>query len=125
MKKQLELLLKIRKLKKIFNDYQPEAYSFVLEALEFTMKKLSAPRHLSGQEFLEGIRLYALEQFGAMARTVFEHWGIKSTLDFGQIVFDLVDAGLLRKREDDLIDDFKNGFDFKEAFDQKFNFSDS
>ena len=122
MKEQLEFLRKIQKLQKLCRTYSPDAYSFVLQALDFTMKKLPKPRHISGQELLEGIRLYALEQYGAMARTVLEHWSVKSTVDFGQIVFDLIEAGLLRKREEDLLDDFKGGFDFKEAFDNKFKF---
>ena len=124
MKRTLDLLLRIKRLRKLNRTYRAEAYVFVLEALEHMMKKLPQSRHLSGQELLEGIRQYALEQFGPMARTVFEHWGIKNTLDFGHIVFDLVEVQLLRKREEDLLNDFKNGYDFKEAFDRKFEFFD-
>ena len=124
MKESLELLLKIQKLKKIHADYQPEAYSFVLAALDFTVKKFPKSRHVSGEELLEGIRLYALELFGPMVINVFEHWGVKNTLDFGQIVSDLVEAGLLRKQEKDSLNDFENKYDFKKTFVKKFTFSE-
>lgn len=96
--------------------YKIEAYSFVLEALNYTVHKLKEPRHVRGGELLEGIKEYAKAQFGPMARTVFEHWGVTSTEDFGHIVFSLVDAKLLGKTEQDSIEDFKSGYDFKEVF---------
>lgn len=98
--------------------YNPESYSFVMAALDFTAKRLGKKGHLKGQELLKGIRAYALEQFGPMARSVFEHWGIRTTNDFGEIVFNMIDAGLLGKTEQDSKEDFNNGFDFKEAFDK-------
>ncbi len=97
--------------------YKPEAYSFVMTALNYTLKKFKKPRHITGRELLEGIRAYAIEQFGPLTRTVFEYWGITSTEDFGHIVFNLVEAKLLSKTEEDSIDDFKNAYDFKDAFD--------
>ncbi len=124
MSRTKEILSKLKKLKKIAKRYEPEAYSFVLNALDFTMVKLPKRRHVSGQELLEGIRLYALDQFGPMVRTVFEHWGIKNTLDFGEIVFDLIDAGLLTKQAEDRLDDFKNSFSFDQAFGQGYKFLD-
>lgn len=96
--------------------YKWEAYSFVLTALGYTQGKMEESRHVTGQELLEGIREYALEEYGVMARTVFDHWGIHSTEDFGNIVFNMVNAGLLGKTEEDSIEDFKGGYDFKEAF---------
>lgn len=96
--------------------YKEEAYRFVMVVLDYTMGKLDKPRHVSGKELLEGIKEYAFEQFGPMTRTVLEHWGITSTEDFGHIVFNMVDQGILGKKESDSIDDFKNGYDFKEVF---------
>lgn len=96
--------------------YKGEAYRFVMAALDYTIGKLDEPRHVSGKELLEGIREHAFEQFGPMARTVLEHWGITSTEDFGYIVFNMVDKEILGKKESDSIDDFKNGYDFKEVF---------
>lgn len=116
----------LQNLEKVFKKgtrYKPEAYQFVMSALNFTVKKFKKPRHVSGQELLEGIRQYALQQFGPMSRTVLEHWGVAATEDFGEIVFDLVEAGLLGKTEEDSKDDFKNGYDFKTAFDQGYNYS--
>ena len=96
--------------------YKMEAYSFVLAALSHTVRKFKESRHVGGRELLQGIKEYAKAQFGPMTRTVFEHWGVKSTEDFGHIVFSLVDAKLLGKTEQDSITDFKDGYDFKEVF---------
>ena len=92
-------------------------------ALDFTTKKLERKGHVSGQELLEGIRDYALELFGPMARTVLEYWGIKNTRDFGEIVFNMIDAGLLGKAEQDSREDFENVYDFKAVFDKGFKFT--
>ena len=96
--------------------YRPEAYHFVMLAVSYTMGRLETPRHITGQELLAGIREYALEQFGPMVKTVFEHWGVRETVDFGHIVFNLVGEGLLGKTETDRLEDFRNGYDFETAF---------
>jgi len=98
--------------------YDPEAYPFVMAALSFTSKKLRRKSHVTGGELLDGIREYALEEFGPMARAVFEHWGIRKTDDFGEIVFNMIGAGILGKTDNDSKKDFINRFDFKEAFDK-------
>jgi uncharacterized repeat protein (TIGR04138 family) len=72
--------------------------------------------HVTGRELLEGIRRYAMKHFGLMARTVFETWGLHKTDDFGEIVFKLVDAGLMRKTEADTREDFRQVYDFAQAF---------
>lgn len=105
--------------------YHSDSYAFVRESLDFTAKMLKKPaegteRHLTGQELLEGIRKYALEEFGPMARTVLNEWGVKRTEDFGEIVFNLVEAGTLGKTKDDKREDFANGYDFHEAFSKPF-----
>jgi len=102
--------------------YKVEAYDFVMNALGYTQSKLDKPRHVSGQELLEGIRGYGLELFGLMTRTVFENWGVRRTEDFGNIVFNMVDAGLLAKTEKDSIEDFSDGYDFKEVFDKGYKY---
>ncbi len=98
--------------------YKVEAYDFVMSALNFAQSKFDKLRHVSGRELLEGIREYGLELFGLMTCTVFENWGVRRTEDFGNIVFNMVDAGLLSKTDEDSIEDFKDGYDFKEAFDK-------
>jgi uncharacterized repeat protein (TIGR04138 family) len=101
--------------------FQPQAYYFIFEALEFTLSRLDSRRHVSGRELLSGVREYALQAFGFLARTVFYEWGITSTENFGQIVFNLVEADLLLKNENDSLSEFRNAFDFEEAFDAEFH----
>jgi uncharacterized repeat protein (TIGR04138 family) len=105
--------------------YPLNAYLFVREALDHTQKIIGKQakgglRHVTGQELLAGIRELALEQFGPMAMTVFEEWGIHSCQDFGEIVFNLVDHRVLARTEQDSRADFQNGYDFYEAFRKPF-----
>ena len=99
--------------------YARAAYDFVMAALEYTQGKLKRRRHVRGQEVLEGIREYGIEEYGALTRTVFEHWGVRGTEDFGEIVFNLVNAGILGKTEDDSMEDFRKGYDFQKAFEEE------
>jgi uncharacterized repeat protein (TIGR04138 family) len=96
--------------------YPVDAYLFVLEALFYTRKKVKAETHVTGQELLDGIKDLALERYGPLAKMVFEHWGIRETIDFGNIVFNMVNCGLLGKTEQDRIEDFFNGYDFEKVF---------
>jgi uncharacterized repeat protein (TIGR04138 family) len=96
--------------------YKADSYEFTMQALGFTQKKLGKEGHLSGKELLEGIREFALEQYGPMAKTVLTHWGIKKTEDFGNIVFNMIEERLLAKTESDRLEDFKDGYDFASAF---------
>ena len=105
--------------------YNRQAYFFVREALDYTQKIVEKKskeevRHVSGQELLAGIRSYALEQFGPMAQMVFEEWGIHGCEDFGELVFNMVESNLLAKTPRDSREDFKNGYDFFEAFRRPF-----
>ncbi|MBI3306675.1 MAG: hypothetical protein HYZ84_02555 [Candidatus Omnitrophica bacterium] len=124
MKELESFLKKIEKVMKANARYKFEAYSFVMAALHHTVSKFSKPRHVTGPELLEGIREYAMDQFGPMARTVLGYWGIKKTQDFGKIVFALVEVGILRKQAEDKIEDFKDIYDFKEAFDRGYKIKD-
>lgn len=101
--------------------YHLDAYEFVLAALSFTQKKTKKHRHISGQELACGIRDYAVEQFGGLSQIVLEHWGIKSTEDFGEIVFNMVRENILYKREADSKEDFKDVYDFEDAFKARFD----
>jgi len=105
--------------------YHRDAYLFVREALDYTQKLVGKQspgqiRHISGQELLEGIRQYAMTQFGPMVMTVLEEWGVRECRDFGEIVFNMVDTGLLAKTDKDSRSDFENGYDFFEAFRKPF-----
>ena len=111
-----QMLKKIEAILASDPSYKFEAYSFVMAGLHYTVTRFAKPRHVSGQELCEGLRDYALEQFGPLARTVLEYWGIHQTEDFGHIVFHLIDAHLLKKTEEDSLQDFKNAYDFNQAF---------
>jgi uncharacterized repeat protein (TIGR04138 family) len=105
--------------------YARDAYGFVREALDFTQKIIGKEnrgqvRHITGQELLDGIRQFALNQFGPMVVTVLGEWGIHNSRDFGEIVFNMVEIELLAKTEKDNRDDFNNGYDFTEAFRKPF-----
>jgi uncharacterized repeat protein (TIGR04138 family) len=101
--------------------FQRDAYHFVRESLDYTQKLISKDnrgtvRHITGQELLDGIRQFALQQFGPMVVTVLEEWGVKNCRDFGDIVFNMVEHSLLAKTEKDTRDDFNNGYDFTDTF---------
>jgi uncharacterized repeat protein (TIGR04138 family) len=105
--------------------FSRDAYMFVREALDFAQKLVAkrtsgAIHHITGQELLEGIRQFALQQFGPLAATVFEDWGVKNCRDFGDIVFNMVEIRLLAKTDKDSRDDFQNGYDFNDAFRKPF-----
>lgn len=110
--------------------YPPNAFAFVQEGLRHTVEQIfdvdmddvsfddaiETGRHVSGEQLCLGLRNYAIEQYGPLARTVLSHWHITSTEDFGRIVFALVDAGLMSKTDDDRLEDFLDVFDFQDAF---------
>ncbi|HEX3817948.1 MAG TPA: Minf_1886 family protein [Chthoniobacterales bacterium] len=101
--------------------YSRDAYVFLRDALDYTTKQQkktrgSGLRHVAGPELLEGVRLYALKEFGPMALTVFSYWGINRCEDIGQMVFNLIGAGIFGKTEQDSIEDFKSVYTFEDAF---------
>ena len=118
--------------------FHREAYHFVSEALNHTQKLFnkatkaqSRPkaggdlpvekvRHVTGQQLLDGVRLFALELFGPMTITVLEEWGVRRCEDFGEIVFNMVESSLLHKTEEDTREAFQGGYDFTEAFRRPF-----
>ena len=101
--------------------YQRDGYIFVRDALDFTTKQQKkvkgvSVRHVTGPELLDGVRQYALKEFGPMVMTVFDSWGIRSCEDIGHMVFNLIAAGVFGKTEEDSIEHFKSVYDFEEAF---------
>jgi uncharacterized repeat protein (TIGR04138 family) len=97
--------------------YAPEAFRFLFEALEHAVQHTGreqsegTARHVSGREVLDSLRRLALETFGPLGAEVWRRWGIRSTLDWGRVVFLLVDAGLLRRQDSDTLEDFRDGYD--------------
>jgi len=100
--------------------YAIDAYDFIRHALDYTVQKSDNPRHVSGQELLEGIREFALQQFGPMTKTTLDQWGVQRTEDIGEIVFNMVETGVLGRTDEDSRADFANGYDFDETFRRPF-----
>lgn len=104
--------------------FDRKAYDFVRLGLDHTVKELrkkdavraDKSRHVSGPELLEGLRAYALEQFGPLAKTVLNTWGIRRCRDFGDIVFNLIEYNVFSKTENDRREDFSDIFEFEDAF---------
>lgn len=100
--------------------YAPEAFLFVNHGLQHTLKQVQEKekksRQITGRELAEGLRVCSLEQFGAMSKTVLKYWGVQTTRDFGEIVFALLQAGVLGKTNEDKIEDFDQVYDFETAF---------
>ncbi len=116
MPKSMDLLGTINRISAEKGLFSAEAYIFVLEALESAMIANEVREHISGEYLLDFIRDLGRKRFGPMAGDVFNAWGVRETLDFGRIVFHLVEEGLLHKQEDDSLVDFLDKFDFAEAF---------
>ncbi len=96
--------------------YPREAYVFLRAALDHTQALYSRTGHVSIAELLEGIRQFTLREYGPMAVLILDEWGIRSCTDFGELVFNLIEQGELRKTETDRREDFAKGYDFHEAF---------
>jgi uncharacterized repeat protein (TIGR04138 family) len=120
------------------NRFKLDAYQFVRDALSYAHDELGmgpaesedaddpqAEAHLTGQQLCEAIRLFAIEQYGLMARLVLENWGVSRTGDFGDIVYNLIEIGLMKKSEADRREDFDGVYDFAEAFDRHFRITGS
>jgi uncharacterized repeat protein (TIGR04138 family) len=111
-------------LDKIFKDdsrYHAEAYVFLREALEATLKRRKKARketssHVGAAELLEGFRIHSLQEFGPMAIAVLEYWGVRSSEDIGNMVFNLVRVGIFGKTDEDTLESFREGYDFADAF---------
>ncbi len=100
--------------------FHERAFLFVLAALEYSQTQLTERRHITGAELARACRELALERYGVLARSVLEHWGIQRTGDIGDIVFALVELGLLISQPNDSRDDFANVYDFDEAFERDY-----
>jgi uncharacterized repeat protein (TIGR04138 family) len=120
----IDLETAIHELAQHHGRFKPNAYHFTMDAVQFTVRRAGEIRHVTGVELLNGMRELALDRFGPMAKTVFEQWGVRRTEDIGDIVFQLVERGLLGKTEQDKRSDFARGFDFEEAFVRRFDWLD-
>lgn len=110
--------------------FHRDAYLFVFEALRFAQQQLGLgrgadddqsalseeERHVTGRQLCHAIRQYAVKQYGGLAKCVLNHWGIHSTSDFGDVVFNMIAIGQMRKTNSDRREDFDGVFNFDEAF---------
>lgn len=103
--------------------YPLDAFEFLHEGLELAARvqygdESAEPghRHVSGAQLCESLRDHAIQRWGPLARTVLDHWRIRSTLDFGEMVYLLVNNGFMQKTEQDSLDDFRDVFEFDPAF---------
>lgn len=109
--------------------YDARALKFVFEGLAATIDKFrrqedleAMPRHITGQELSWGLAEVAQKKWGRLAEMVLEHWGIRTTRDFGEIVYLMIDSGWMTSQDTDSIDDFDRVFDFKEVFEKQYTF---
>ena len=118
--------------------YKFEAYQFIRESLQYAHDNLnlpdvahapegsdtqSPPKHVTGQQLCEACRQYAVEQYGFMSKTVLGSWGIRSTSDLGELVYNLIRIEQMRKSDTDQREDFDDVYSFDDAFEPKFEFA--
>ena len=117
--------------------YPADAYQFIEDALNYAADSLALElqeydltydnldpfdfennrqRHFTGEQLCEAIRLHAINQFGYLAKVVLRAWNIDSTSCFGDLVYNLIDVGLLSKSESDARSDFDNVYQFDDVF---------
>ena len=116
----LDFAVKISRIIKKDSRYDAEVYSFAMKSLHYTLSRFKEHRHITGRELLEGMREYGLKQFGPMTRTVLSYWGVSETKDFGEVVFNMIDVGLMKRRPEDKKEEFYNVYDFETAFDKPY-----
>jgi uncharacterized repeat protein (TIGR04138 family) len=117
---------KIYKLARDDQRYHPDAFLFVCDGLEYAVSNLRknakypADRHISGGELANAMAELAIERWGYMARVVLRRWGVKETLDFGEIVYLMIDNKLMSSQPGDSIQDFIDVYDFEDVFEKSF-----
>ncbi len=121
----------MRKLLRDDSRFKIEAYQFIRESLQYAHEHMDiiapgdasdpdAPRHVTGQQLCEACRLYAIEQYGFLAKMVLANWGISETGDFGELVYNLIRIEQMRKSDTDRREDFDDVYNFETAFEPKF-----
>ena len=115
-----DFMRQIESIAESHGSFRPEAYLFVLEALEKAMADRGQREHVTGEVLLESIKWLGQDRYGVMATDVFAAWGVHSTLDFGRAVFHLVSGGVLSKRDEDSLRDFIDKYDFRKVFEEEY-----
>jgi uncharacterized repeat protein (TIGR04138 family) len=107
----------VERIRALDGRYGRDAYVFVMESLEFTIEQVGERRHVGAGELLDGLCAYARRRFGLLALTVLASWGIVESGDVGEIVFQLIDAGILSRQDGDARADFDGACDFQRILD--------
>ncbi len=110
----------VRKICRNDGRYKPEAFKFVMESLDYTLRSLEEHRHISAAELLDGMSGYAKHRYGLLAHTVLSAWGLENASDVGRIVFHLVEAGVLKKQDNDRFEDFDSDYDLKAKLEDRY-----
>ena len=108
--------------------FDKRAYFFLRHGLDHTVKemrkrdqeRMQKSQHVSGPELLTGLRDYAIEQFGPMAKLVLNEWGVRRCSDFGDMVFNLIDYNVFSKTDADRREDFSEVYSFEDAFERPY-----
>lgn len=100
--------------------YAPEAYSLVMEALEYTIQNLGEHRHVNASELMDGLKRYARSRYGLLAADVLGRWGVEHASDVGTVVFQMVDAGVLARQDSDRLDEFEAGGDLRAGLEEDY-----
>ncbi len=121
-----EFWLAVERIRAADARYACDAYAFVMDGLDHTVRALDERRHVSAEELLDGLCRFARDKFGMLAYDVLRSWGVTTGRDVGDIVFHLIDAGILSRREEDTREDFDTALDLKRALeDTYFDFTDA
>lgn len=120
MTQEIDFWEAIRKIRAADDRFEPEAYPFVLAALEYTYHDIGKVRHVSARELFDGLCLYSRERFGFLAADVLENWGIQSALDVGIAVYQLIEVGALAKQDSDRLEDFDLDLDLRQLIEDKY-----
>ncbi len=110
----------VREIRKVDGRYAPEAYGLIMDALEVAIHNIGFRRHVSGAELLDSLCEHVINRYGVLAYTVLEQWGIKTTADVGEAVFQLVEAQVLARQETDTREDFLGVFDLRERLEESY-----
>jgi uncharacterized repeat protein (TIGR04138 family) len=108
----------VQKIRELDDSYAPEAYAFVMEALEYTLQKAGERRHVSAAELIEGCASYARGRYGLLAYDVLHKWNVAGPDDIGELVFQMIDAGVLSRQDSDHREDFDIEYDLKTALEE-------
>lgn len=115
-----EFWLAVERIRALDGRYAADAYAFIMDGLDHTVRALEQRRHVSAAELLTGLCRFARDRYGMLAYDVLRAWGIREGSDVGEIVFQLIDAGILSRRDEDAREDFDTPLDLKHALEDSY-----